>query len=206
MTHRSCLAGVMVGDGVSIAVVGALNVSPESFFAGSIVTRGDQLLRAAQAMVQAGAALLDVGAMSTAPYLPTRISEAEEADRLGSAVGLLAGKIDVPISADTSRSLPAQRALEAGARIINDVTGLTGDADLAGVVARGGAGLIAMASERSGVRPSARETADCSRSAPRDPIAVVSALLAESLEVARRAGIASDAIVDRSRHRLLQTG
>jgi hypothetical protein len=105
----------MVGDGVSIAVVGALNVSPESFFAGSIVTRGDQLLRAAQTMVQAGAALLDVGAMSTAPYLPTRISEAEEADRLGSAVGLLAGKIDVPISADTSRSLPAQRALEAGA-------------------------------------------------------------------------------------------
>ena len=89
-------------------------------------------------MARAGAAFVDVGAMSTAPYLAGRISEDEEADRLGSAVGLLAGKIEVPISADTSRSGPARAALEAGARIINDVTGLTGDADLAGVVAAGG--------------------------------------------------------------------
>ena len=150
MTHRSCLAGVTVGDGLNVAVVGALNVSPESFYAGSVLTCGDDLLRAAEAMARAGAAFLDVGAMSTAPYLTGRISEHEEADRLGSAVGLLAGKIEVPISADTSRSVPARAALEAGARIINDVTGLTGDADLAAVVARAGAGLIAMVSERAG--------------------------------------------------------
>jgi dihydropteroate synthase len=147
MTHRSCLAGVTVGDGLNVAVVGALNVSPESFYAGSVLTCGDDLLRAAEAMARAGAAFLDVGAMSTAPYLTGRISEHEEADRLGSAVGLLAGKIEVPISADTSRSVPARAALEAGAGIINDVTGLTGDADLAAVVARAGAGLIAMVSD-----------------------------------------------------------
>src|SRR4030095_15217242 len=86
---------------------------------------------------------LDVGAMSTAPYLAGRISEHEEADRLGSAVGLLASKIDVPLSVATSRSVPARAALEAGARIINDVTGLLGDADLARVVARGGGGPLA---------------------------------------------------------------
>jgi len=147
MTHRSCLAGVTVGDGLNVAVVGVLNVSPESFYAGSVRTCGDDLLRAAEAMARAGAAFLDVGAMSTAPYLTGRISEHEEADRLGSAVGLLAGKIEVPISADTSRSVPARAALEAGAGIINDVTGLTGDADLAAVVARAGAGLIAMVSD-----------------------------------------------------------
>ena len=69
MTHRSCLAGVTVGDGLNVAVVGALNVSPESFYAGSVRTCGDDLLRAAEAMARAGAAFLDVGAMSTAPYL-----------------------------------------------------------------------------------------------------------------------------------------
>ena len=191
MTHRSCLAGVTVGDGVKVAIVGALNVSPESFYAGSVVACGDDLLRAAEAMVGAGAAFLDVGAMSTAPYLAGRISEDEEADRLGAAVGLLAGKIEVAISADTSRSMPARAALEAGARIINDVTGLMGDADLAVVVARGAAGLIAMASDGPASRAGAAATG-----APRpdDPVAVVCARLAESLALARCAGIPADAI------------
>jgi dihydropteroate synthase len=192
MTHRSCLAGVTVGDGLNVAVIGALNVSPESFYAGSVVTRGDDLLRAAEAMARAGAAFLDVGAMSTAPYLTGRISEDEEAERLGSAVGLLTGKIEVPISADTSRSVPARAALEAGAGIINDVTGLTGDADLAAVVARAGAGLIAMASD--GLAAPSPAVGNSS-SDPGDPVGVVSARLAESLALARRAGIPGDAIV-----------
>ena len=76
------------------------------------VTCGDDLLRAAEAMARAGAAFLDVGAMSTAPYLAGRISEDEEADRLGSAVGLLAGKIEVP---DLRRYEP-QRARARGPR------------------------------------------------------------------------------------------
>jgi len=114
MAHRSSLAGVAVGDGVDVAVVGALNVSPESFYAGSVVTRGDQLVRAAEAMVAAGAVIVDVGAMSTAPYLATRISADEEAERLDWAVGLLASKLHVPISADTSRG-PAARARPATA-------------------------------------------------------------------------------------------
>ena len=196
MTHRSCLAGVTVGDGLNVAVVGALNVSPESFYAGSVLTCGDDLLRAAEAMARAGAAFLDVGAMSTAPYLAGRISEDEEADRLGSAVGLLAGKIDVPISADTSRSVPARAALEAGARIINDVTGLMGDADWR----RSWPGREPVSSRwcprtlrrRRLAGPAA--VGDPS-SGPRDPVEVVSARLAESLALARRAGIPPDAIV-----------
>jgi dihydropteroate synthase len=181
MTIRACLAGVPVGDGLDVAVVGALNVSPESFYAGSVVAGADDLLRAAEAMVTAGAAFLDVGAMSTAPYLETAISAAEERDRLGAAVHLLATKLSVPLSADTSRAAPAEAALEAGARIVNDVRGLTADADLARVVARAEAGLILMASERGAIA----ETL---------PVETVRALLEESLALARHAGIPAERI------------
>jgi dihydropteroate synthase len=69
------LAGVPVGEGLPVAVMGVINVSPESFHAGS-VRRGPDVLATALAMVDAGAALIDVGARSTAPYLPTEITEA----------------------------------------------------------------------------------------------------------------------------------
>jgi dihydropteroate synthase len=85
------------------------------------------------------------------------------------------------VSADTCRARAARAALDAGAGIVNDVTGLTGDPDLAGVVARAGAGLVAMASERDG-----RE-----RDAPVDTVAE---LLAESLDLAAAAGIPAEAI------------
>jgi dihydropteroate synthase len=114
-----------------VAVVGVLNVGPGSFYAGSVVTRSDGLLRAAERMVQEGAALLDVGARSTAPYLADAISTSEEAERLAWAIALLASKLDVAVSADTSRVGPARAAVDAGASIINDVRGLTGDPGLA---------------------------------------------------------------------------
>ena len=182
MTNRACLAAMSVGDGLPVAVVGALNVSPESFYHGSIVTQGDDLLRAACAMDAAGAAFVDVGAMSSAPYLATRIPESQEADRLGWAIDLIVKNLDLPVSADTSRGAPARAALDAGARIINDVTGLTGDTVMAPVVARAGVGLIVMASER-GERGGG------------DPMKVVRARLEESLDIARRAGIDPTRIV-----------
>src|SRR5262249_27784847 len=154
----------------------------ESFYPGSIVDGAESLLRAADAMARAGAAFVDVGAMSTAPYLAGHITEREEADRLGWAVDLLASKLDLPISADTSRSIPSRAALQAGARIINDVTGLTGDPEMADLVARAPVGLIVMASER-GSRDSA------------DPIALVVAKLEQSLDLARRTGIDPSRIV-----------
>ncbi len=134
-----------LGAGFPVAVMGVLNVSPESFHAGSVRLADDDLLRAALAMVDAGAALIDVGARATAPYRETAISEAEERDRLGRAVALLARKVAVPVSADTARPEPARAALEAGARVINDVTGLR-DPRVAALVAERGAGVILMAS------------------------------------------------------------
>ncbi len=191
MTRRAILGGVPVGEGLPVAVMGALNVSPESFYPGSVYPDPDDLLDAAERMVQAGAAILDVGAMSTAPYLPTRIPEAEEAERLGRAVERLAGKLGVPVSADTCRAVPAKAALEAGATIINDVSGLTGDPAVAGLVALAGVGLIVMAC------PGRGELARSELSGPPadSPISIVAGLLGESLERARSAGVADDRIV-----------
>src|SRR5581483_5089113 len=146
---RARLASVEIGGGAPVAVMGVLNVSPESFHSGSVYRDDDALLRAAVDMVDAGAALVDVGARSTAPYLPTEVSEAEEIDRLTGAVRLLADKLPVPVSADTTRPAVARAALEAGARIVNDVSGLS-DLALAREVAARGASLIAMAAPGAG--------------------------------------------------------
>lgn len=179
---RAALAGVHLGDGASVAVMGALNVSPGSFYAGSVVTRGDDLLRAAERMAREGAALLDVGAMSTAPYLSGAISAAEEAERLGWAVEILASKLGVPVSADTSRAEPARAALEAGAAIINDVRGLTADPALAPLVARAGADVILSASETGAVGTGS-------------PVETILEALHGSLRIAARAGIPEERIV-----------
>jgi dihydropteroate synthase len=179
---RATLAGVPLGDGLPVAVIGALNVGPGSFYAGSVITRSDDLLRAAERMVSEGAALLDVGARSTAPYLTDAISTSEEAERLAWAVGLLAGKLGVPISADTSRVGPARAALDAGAGVINDVRGLTGDPELAALIARSGAGLIVMASEADAPGPAA-------------PVETVIGVLKAGLEMAGRAAIDPERIV-----------
>lgn len=183
MLRRAVLAGVEVGDGAPVAVVGALNVSPESFYGGSVFADRDALLAAAQRMVEAGAVVLDVGGMSSAPYRATETSEREEADRLARAIEGLAAKLSVPISADTWRAGPARRALDAGAAIINDVSGLMGDPEMAPLIARTGAGVIVMANER---RPAGE------RAQPTD---VILDLLTLSLARAREAGIADERIV-----------
>ena len=180
---RADLAGVKVGDGLPVAVMGVVNVSPESFHAGSVYQGEEAIVRAALGMVEAGAALIDVGARSTAPYLATEIDAATEAARLARAVELLAGKLTVPISADTARPEPARAALDAGARVVNDVSTLR-DSRLARLTAARGASLILMAHPRGPVRGSARA-----------PVARVRDLLKAGLRRAAAAGIPSGRIV-----------
>jgi dihydropteroate synthase len=181
---RARLGGVTVGDGCPVALIGALNVSPESFYPGSVVADLDALLRVADAMVAAGAAILDVGGMSTAPYRAALVSEAQEAERLAWAVSRLVGKFGVPVSADVSRAGPALAALEAGSAIINDVTGFRGDPGLLPVVAAHGAGVILGASPAS-----------AAAAGPGRPIDRVGAALAESLDLARAAGVLDERVV-----------
>jgi dihydropteroate synthase len=221
---RAELAGVTVGDGLPVAVLGVINVSPESFHPGSVYRGEEAIVTAALAMVEAGAALIDVGARSTAPYLETEVDEAVETERLTRAVEALAAKLPVPISADTSRPGPARAALEAGARVINDVSTLR-DSALARVVAAHSAGLILMAApvpgERDGVLGARRpqgwrrravgrdhtsrgargRRSEMGRRTPRtpprspSPVATVRGLLGDGLERAAAARIPRERII-----------
>ena len=161
--------------------MGVINVSPESFHAGSVYHGEEAVLKAAFGMVQAGAALIDVGARSSAPYLETGISEAEETERLVRAVGALVAKLPVPVSADTSRPRVARAALEAGARVVNDVSALAEPA-LARVVTEHEAALILMAA------PGPGRVLDA-------PVASVTRILTTALAAARAAGVPEERIV-----------
>jgi len=181
MSVYANLAGLEVGDEFPVRLAGAINVSPESFYRGSVATGEDSLRVMAEQMVAEGADALDIGAMSTAPYLKTEITEAEEIQRLTWAIGIVRKMVGVPISADTKRSRVALAALDAGANIINDVSGLRHDPGMAEMVARRARGVILMASETD---PSAR-----------DPIETVRGLLEESLQVVWKAGLPDHRVV-----------
>lgn len=176
------LAGVRLGGDGPVVVMGALNVSPESFHGGSVYRDAGALVDAALAMVEAGAALVDVGARSTAPYLETGISEDEERRRLVWAVEALVGKLSVPVSADTTRPGPARAALESGARVVNDVHGLR-DPALARIAAEHEAGLILMAFPDGG------------RGDDGGPVREALRLLGACLARARAADIADERVV-----------
>ncbi len=175
------LAGVPVGDTLPVRIMAVLNVSPESFYPGSVQTNGEQIAETAHALAGEGADIIDIGAMSTAPYLHTDISVAEETQRLAQAVEATAAAVSIPISADTQRAQPAQAALRAGARILNDVSGLKHDPAMAALVARTGAGAILMAHEP---RP---------HSGP--PLERIQQALRDSLARAEHAGISPQQIV-----------
>jgi dihydropteroate synthase len=181
MTAFANLAGLEVGDGFPVRLMGAINVGPESFYKGSVSETEDSLKRQAERMAAEGADLLDIGAMSTAPYLTTEITEAEEIRRLTWAIALVRKVVTLPISADTRRSRVALAALEAGADAINDVSGLRHDPGMAELVARRARGVILMASETA---------ADA-----RDPIETVRHLLQESLQIVWRAGVPEHRVV-----------
>jgi len=183
MTIYADLAGIKVGDGLPVRLVGAINISPESFYQGSVSKDEDSLRQKTEQMAAEGADVLDIGAMSTAPYLKTEISEDEEIQRLVWAIGVVRKSVAIPISADTKRSRVARAALEAGAEIVNDVSGLRHDPKMAEIVARHAKGAILMASEAG---PGAL-----------DPIGTVAALLEEGLHRLRGMGVPEDrAIVD----------
>ena len=181
MTAYANLAELEVGDGFPVRLVGAINVSPESFYSGSVAQGEDPLRQKAEQMAAEGADVLDIGAMSTAPYLTTESTEAEEIQRLTWAIGVVRKVTAMPISADTKRSRVALAALDAGADVINDVSGLRHDPGMAEIVARRARGVILTASERE---PDAR-----------DPIGTVKSLLEESLQIIWKAGVPEHRVV-----------
>jgi dihydropteroate synthase len=118
-----------------------LNVTPDSFSDGGKYLEPDRAFARAIELEEQGADIIDIGAESTRPGAE-RVSEAEELRRLVPVLKRLRGKLAVPISVDTYKSGVAEKALEHGAEIINDPSGLTFDAQLARVAASHNAALI----------------------------------------------------------------
>jgi dihydropteroate synthase len=122
------------------SVMGVVNVTPDSFSDGGVNFRTEDAVRAARRMIGEGAVIVDVGGESTRPG-SEGVSLDEELRRVVPVLEQLEG---VPVSIDTSKAEVARRALDLGAELVNDVTALRGDPELAGVVADSGAYLCLM--------------------------------------------------------------
>ena len=136
------LGTISVGDSNPVRIMGILNTSPESFYKKSISTTRQRIVNAVHRMEDEGADFIDVGGMSTAPYLSTMVSEKTEANRIVNAVKIIQQTTNLPISVDTCRSAVAKEALELGVNIINDVTGLKYDPDMLKIIERYSPSLI----------------------------------------------------------------
>jgi dihydropteroate synthase len=122
------------------SVLGVVNVTPDSFSDGGTFLRPDAAVAEARGLIAEGAAIVDVGGESTRPG-SEGVSLEEELARVEPVLASLA---DVAVSIDTSKAQVARRALELGACMVNDVTALRGEPDLAGVVADADAYLCLM--------------------------------------------------------------
>lgn len=124
-------------------VMGILNLTPDSFSGDGLYGDVDGALRQAEQMLEDGADILDVGGESTRPGAEAVTTE-EELRRVAPVVRALTARFPAPVSVDTSKSEVARAALDAGAVIINDISGLRGDTGMARVVSAARAAVVVM--------------------------------------------------------------
>lgn len=146
MVVNTDICGLKVGDQYPAHVMGVINLSPESFYEGSIASP-ESALDVARKMVDDGATFLDLGARSTWRFSEP-ISRKEEIERLLPVLDTLEGNVDAVISIDTMYSEIAEEALKRGADVINDVSGFTVDPLMIEVVADHGCPAVVMASNK----------------------------------------------------------
>jgi dihydropteroate synthase len=124
-------------------VMAILNITPDSFSDGGEYLSLDDALRQAEKMVADGADIIDIGGESTRPGSKP-VDADEEIERVTPVIAAISKRFDTPISIDTTKVLVAARAVEAGAEIINDISGLRLDEKIAEIAAATGTGLILM--------------------------------------------------------------
>ena len=124
------IGNVTIGDRIPVRIMGIINASPESFYKNSVNTSIREISKTTREMQQYGADIVDIGAMSTAPYLETNISVEEEIKRMRYAVEGAKKGCDLPISIDTPRSKVAKEAIKYGVNAINDISGLKYDENM----------------------------------------------------------------------------
>jgi len=166
--------------------MGILNVTPDSFSDGGRYLDPDAAVARAKEMAAEGADIIDIGGESTRPGAEP-VGADEELRRVLPVIERLGGDCP-PVSIDTSKAAVARAALAAGASIVNDVTALRGDREMAAVVAESGAGLVLM---------HMRGEPRTMQKNPRydDVVGEIGAFFEERLDFARRAGIAPEQIV-----------
>ncbi len=173
--------GVALPLGKRPLIMGVINVTPDSFFEESRHPQAPDAIATASRFVAEGADIVDVGGESTRPgHVP--IDAEEELGRALPVVRELSRSISVPISIDTYKAKVAEQALAAGAKIVNDVWGLSRDPAMAATVAAHGAAIVIMHN---------REKADPAL----DIVDEIEGFFGKALERAAAAGIRNDRIV-----------
>lgn len=167
-------------------MMGVLNVTPDSFSDGGRYVDSARAIARGLQMAAEGAAILDIGGESSRPGAEP-VPTAEELCRVVPVIEGLAGRTECLISVDTAKATVAEAALAAGAQIVNDITALRGDPNMASVVARSGAGLVLMHMQGT---PRTMQAAPHYDNVVRE----VKDFLADRMAAACRSGIESDRI------------
>ena len=175
------IGNISVGGKNPVRIMGILNTSPESFYKKSIHRTRSSIKNAITEMENQGADFIDVGGMSTAPYLSTTVSEKIESERILDAVKIIQNTSNLPISVDTCRSDVAKNALENGVEIINDISGLKYDKKMKDVVSKFQPSLILCAYDSKIISGST--------------ISSTKKLLEDSLKIAKKSNISTKKII-----------
>jgi dihydropteroate synthase len=173
--------------GIRTAIMGILNVTPDSFSDGGQYFELEKAIARGKELEQEGADIIDVGGQSTRPGSEP-VPEAEETRRVIPVIEGLARAVKVPVSIDTYRAAVARHAVAAGAQIVNDISGFRFDGDMPQVVTHTRAGVVLMHSR--GSREALHKQARME-----NPVQEVTQGLRATVEKAKTAGIHSDAIV-----------
>ncbi|MDR3782491.1 MAG: dihydropteroate synthase [Candidatus Nitrosotalea sp.] len=175
------LAGVRIGDSNPTRIMGIINTSPESFYKKSVFTDKRAIGTVSKLMEEDGADFIDVGGMSTAPYIKTLVSEEKEIKRITNAIESIQKVSKLPISVDTCRAKVAKAALQLGAEIINDVSGLKYDENMADVLEEYSPSVIVCAFSHDLITG--------------NPVAQARKLISQSVAMALKSGVPKSKIV-----------
>ena len=175
------LGNLVVGRKNEITIMGILNISPESFYKNSIKTTKSQISKSLLEMEENGANIIDIGGMSTAPYLKTIVSEKIESERIIKTIKIIQNLSNIPISVDTCRASVANHALELGVDVINDISGLKYDKSMPKIIEKYNPSLILCSYGNKLVKGNS--------------ILEAKKLLNQSVKIAQNAGISKEKIV-----------
>ena len=175
------LGTLTVGRKNEITIMGILNISPESFYKNSIKSTKSQIIKHVTLLEENGANIIDIGGMSTTPYLKTIVSEKIESERVTKTIKIIQDFSNLPISVDTCRASVAKDALELGVNVINDISGLKYDNQMPKIIEK--------------YNPSVILCAYSNKSVTGNHISITKKLLNESVKIAKKCNISNDKIV-----------